>query len=64
MRRGAEFQTGDAAIFPVAFSGDAGVLAWRHRLLRSPPSKFPISDWEPGDHMWLGREMIPNGSGH
>src|ERR1700730_13638093 len=20
------------------------------------PSKFPVTDWEPGDHMWLGRD--------
>jgi hypothetical protein len=26
------------------------------------PSKFPVSDWEPGDHMSPGREII-NGSG-
>ena len=44
--------------------GDACVLARRHRLLRLMPSKFPVSDWEPGDHMWPGREMITNGSGH
>jgi hypothetical protein len=25
------------------------------------PSKFPVSDWEPGDHMSLGREMIGSG---
>src|SRR5712675_1348376 len=46
------------------YYGDACVLARRHRLLRSMPSKFPVSDREPGDHMWPGREMITNGSGH
>ncbi|MDB5603684.1 MAG: LysR family transcriptional regulator, hydrogen peroxide-inducible s activator, partial [Bradyrhizobium sp.] len=44
------------------YCGDACVLARRHRLLRLMPSKFPVSDWEPGDHMSPGREMI-NGSG-
>jgi hypothetical protein len=57
MRRGAEFQTRDAALFPVAFSGDARVLARRHRLLRLPLSKFPVSDSDPGRHMWPGREV-------
>jgi hypothetical protein len=44
--------------------GDACVLAPRDRLLRLMPSKFPVSDWEPGDHIWTERELITNGSGH
>jgi hypothetical protein len=38
--------------------GDACVLTRRHRLPRSMPSKFPVSDRQRGDHMRPGREMI------